>query len=147
MIQNKEKNTVDFEMNLAAALIWSLHFGFVAFMALAPFLGNRYALVLHAVITPFLWLHWILNDDTCVLTLLEKHLRGLEHDDHSFFYNLVSPVYKVKDGDVRTACWVASVLLWLVTLTKVGWADILDVLGLTGLGSGLSFGLSSTRIR
>jgi hypothetical protein len=114
-------------MNLAASLIWALHLGFVVFMVLTPFVGNRHALVLHALITPFLWLHWILNDDTCALTLLEKRLRGIDNDSHSFFYNLVSPVYKVRDADVKTMCWVMSVLLWLVTLTKVGWADLLDL--------------------
>lgn len=115
---------------LAAGLISALHWAFVLFMAWAPFSSNRTALVLHLVVTPFLWLHWLLNDDTCALTLLEKKIRGLEDDSHSFVYNLVSPVYKVRDADVRTVCWMLSILLWLVTLSRVGWGDVREVMGL-----------------
>lgn len=114
---------------LAAALISALHWAFVLFMAWAPFSSNRTALVLHLVVTPFLWLHWLLNDDTCALTLLEKKIRGLESDSHSFVYNLVSPVYKVRDADVRVVCWMLSVLLWLVTLSRVSWNDVRQAMG------------------
>lgn len=109
-----------------AALVSLLHAAFVVFMVWAPFSGNRTALVLHLLVTPFLWLHWLLNDDTCVLTLVEKQLRGCE-DSSSFFYALVSPVYRVRDEQVRVGVWVASALLWLATLRHVGWADVLEV--------------------
>lgn len=115
--------------HVLAWVVSALHWAFVIFMAWAPFSSNRTALVMHALVTPFLWLHWILNDDTCALTLLEKKIRGLEDDSHSFFYALVSPVYKVRDADVRVACWVASIVLWLITISKVRWADVLDVFG------------------
>lgn len=114
---------------LAATLISALHWLFVLFMVWAPFSSNRTALVLHLIIAPFLWIHWLLNDDTCALTLLEKKVRGIDDDSKSFFYALVSPVYKVRDEELRAVSWMASVLLWAVTLTKVGWADVTDVLG------------------
>ena len=116
---------------LVAGLISALHWAFVLFMAWAPFSSNRTALVLHLVLTPFLWLHWLLNDDTCALTMLEKKVRGLEDDSKSFFYALVSPVYKVRDQQVRGLAWVLSVALWLVTLSRVRRTDIVDVLGLS----------------
>ena len=71
---------------------------------------------------PFLWFHWILNDDTCALTLIEQKLRGLNPSEckkKSFFFNLVSPVYKIQDDAIRQAAWVASIGLWLVTVSKV----------------------------
>jgi len=114
---------------IAAGLVSVLHTAFVLFMIWAPFSSNRTALVLHLTITPFLWIHWILNDDTCALTLLEKKLRGCD-DSSSFFYALVSPVYKVRDADVRSASWLLSVVLWLVTLSKVGWNDVMQVMGI-----------------
>ena len=79
-------------------------------------------LVLHFIMMPFLWFHWLLNDDTCALTLIEQKLRDLdpsECKDKSFFFNLVSPVYKIQDSDMRRAAWVISVGLWFVTLSKV----------------------------
>lgn len=118
---------------LAAGCVSILHVAFVLFMTWAPFSNNRTALVLHLVLTPCLWVHWILNDDTCALTLLEKRLRGIEDDSCSFFHALVSPVYKVRDRDVRELSWLASVVLWLVTLSRVGWNDISTVFGLSGL--------------
>lgn len=79
-------------------------------------------LVLHLIMIPFLWMHWLLNDDTCALTLIEQKLRGLDASDckkKSFFFNLVSPVYKIKDDGIRKAAWMASIGLWLVTVSKV----------------------------
>lgn len=113
---------------LAAAAVSALHCAFVLFMAWAPFSGNRVALVMHLLLTPFLWVHWLCNDDTCALTVLERRLRGVDDDD-SFFYALVSPVYKVRDDMVRWVAWLASVVLWLVTLSRTSVQDVRDVLG------------------
>lgn len=106
-----------------AWVIRAMHVAYVAFVALAPFSGNRAALVLHALTTPVVWLHWILNDDRCALTVLEKAVRGVD-DDASFFHALVSPVFRVEDGDVRAACWVVSIALWAVTVNQLTWADV-----------------------
>lgn len=101
-----------------ATLVWLAHVALVAFAVWAPFSGNDRAIAAHFVMTPFLWLHWSLNDDTCALTLLEKKLRGVE-DSTSFFHNLVSPVYKIRDEHVRVLAWGASVGLWLVSASRV----------------------------
>jgi hypothetical protein len=112
---------------LAALVVFILHMAFVAFMAWAPFSGRRTVLVAHLVITPFLWIHWILNQDACALTTLETRLRGVG-TSRSFFHSLVSPIYKVRDSDVRTLVWIASVALWIHTARQVGWKDVVDVL-------------------
>lgn len=119
---------------LVAGLVSALHLAFVVFMTWAPFSGNRMALVMHLVVTPLLWLHWALNDDSCALTLLETKLRGVDSSE-SFMHSLVSPVYKVRDADMRTVCWLASAGLWAVTASQVGWTDLLDVVGFGGGGS------------
>lgn len=111
----------------AAWLVTALHIGLVIFAVWAPFSGNRTALVAHALLLPFLWVHWLLNDDTCALTILERKLRGVEASE-SFVHALVSPVYKIRDADARAVAWVASVLLWLVSASQVRWADVRDVL-------------------
>lgn len=114
-------------MNVLATLVSILHWAFVLFMVWAPFSSNRAALVLHLLVTPFLWAHWLLNDDTCALTLLEKKLRGLDDNSKSFFYSVVSPIYKVRDENLRVCAWMLSVALWLVTLARVRWADVVGV--------------------
>jgi len=101
-----------------ANVVWVLHLAFVAWMIIVPFTNNEPMLVLHLMIVPFLWMHWALNDDTCALTLAERHLRGVSSNE-SFFHNLVSPVYKIRDEDVRSVSWLVSVALWGLTLSKV----------------------------
>lgn len=67
-----------------------------------------------------LWIHWITLRDECSLTLLEMKLRGIEDCKESFFWNVVSPIYKPRtDETMRQFIWIASIALWLVTLSKV----------------------------
>lgn len=101
-----------------ANVCWVLHVLFLLWVIAVPFTNNEPMLVLHLMVMPFLWFHWWLNDDTCALTLMERHLRGVP-SDQSFFHNLVSPVYKIKDRHVRMASQWASLVLWLITLSKV----------------------------
>jgi hypothetical protein len=103
---------------LLANVCWVLHVLFVLWVIVTPFTNNEPMLVLHLIVMPFLWFHWLLNDDTCALTLAERTLRGVPSEE-SFFHNLVSPVYKIRDSDLRSASWAISVLLWLATLAKV----------------------------
>ena len=109
-------------MSIGANLIWVLHILLVIWLVVTPFTQNEPMLVLHLIMVPFLWFHWILNDDTCALTLIEQKLRGIDPSEcaeKSFFFNLVSPVYKIQDDAVRKISWVLSIALWLVTLSKV----------------------------
>ena len=114
----------------AATIVRIVHAAFVAFMVLAPFTHNKSVLVLHLVVTPVLWLHWLLNDDTCALTLLERHVRGVDVSE-SFMHAIVSPIYKVRDVDLRVLSWIASIVLWLITLSKVSKADVMAALGMS----------------
>jgi hypothetical protein len=109
-----------------ASVVALAHAAFLVFMIAAPFGSCRQALVLHALVTPFLWVHWALSDDTCFLTLVEKRLRGLQDNSESFMHRLVSPIYNIRDADVRTMSWAASLVLWLVTLSRVRRRDFVD---------------------
>lgn len=106
-------------MVVAATLVWIIHMLVLVWFCLTPFYGNEPFLVLHLIMGPFLWFHWIMNNDECSLTLLEMKLRGITECEKSFMWNVVSPIYKPRDADVRVFVWVASILLWLVTLSKV----------------------------
>ena len=101
-----------------ANVVWVLHLLFLLWVVIVPFTSNEPMLVLHLVVMPFLWVHWLMNDDTCALTLMERHLRGVPSEE-SFFHKLVSPVYKIRDSQVRGLSWFISVGLWLITLSKV----------------------------
>ena len=106
-------------MSWVANLIWVLHMAFCAWVALVPFTDLEPMLVLHLFIIPFLWLHWATNQNTCALTLIEKRLRGITDDDKSFFFNLVAPIYTPDDVALKHAAWMATLVLWSITLWKV----------------------------
>lgn len=120
-------------MTAAATVIRGLHLLLVAFVVCAPFTSSRPLLVLHALTIPFLWLHWVLNDDTCALTVLESRLRGVRGES-TFAHALVAPVYALPDGATRVACWLATAGLWALTLRKVGWRDVTAELWTACLG-------------
>lgn len=98
----------------AADVIKILHAAFAFLNVMAPFSDSQDLLRYHAVVMPFLFLHWITNDDTCALTLLETRLRGIPKRQ-SFFHNLVGPVYKFR---ATTLVWVLSLVLWIVSMVR-----------------------------
>lgn len=113
-------------MSLAANVIFIIHILVVLFFVITPFLPvETYGplLVLHAISTVFIWFHWFLEDDTCALTVMEAKFRGMSWEEaksgKSFFHNIVSPIYKIEDDDVREISWGISFILWIITMVKL----------------------------
>jgi hypothetical protein len=102
---------------VAASLVALAHLAFVGFVLLAPFSGNECLLRMYVLTIPFVWLHWVLNDDTCALTMLECKLRGVQNTE-SFVHRIVSPVYKLPEHASRTLAWLVSGALWVVALYR-----------------------------
>ncbi len=100
-------------------LIVIMHFVFVLFIIVTPFIGNNYFLVLHAIIVPFVMLHWYLNDNNCALTVMEKKIRqnlyGIEpNPSECFTYNLIAPIYDFKKNNdhMSTFIYIITFGLW-----------------------------------
>ncbi len=79
-------------------LINVLHLIIIIFVLGAPFSNSNYLIFLHVIVVPFIILHWVLNNNTCSLTLAEKYIRtaayGVQaNDDECFSYKLVAPIY------------------------------------------------------
>lgn len=107
-------------------MIVVLHFVFVLFVVLTPFIGNNYFLLLHAIIVPFMMAHWYTNDNNCALTMMEKKLRlnlyGEEPDPNDCFtYNLIAPVYDFKknNNDLSCVIYIVTIALWGYTLLRL----------------------------
>lgn len=96
-----------------------LHLGFILWMLYAPFSGIDEFLLLHAVVCPFLMLHWLTSSTGCALTLMEKRLRGIDHDDESFIHSIVAPVYVIDDASLRPLVWSSTLVLWMITLSRL----------------------------
>lgn len=107
-------------------LIVVLHFMFILFVVLTPFIGNNYFLILHAIVVPFMMAHWYTNDNNCALTMMEKKIRknlyGEEPDPNDCFtYNLIAPVYDFKknNNDMSTIIYLVTISLWVYTLLRL----------------------------
>ena len=60
-------------MNLLLAnLVHLLHLLFIGFVVGVPLTNDQPLLLLHAVMVPFICAHWVMNDDACILTVLEQ---------------------------------------------------------------------------
>jgi hypothetical protein len=108
-------------------VVQMIHLGFIGWMIYAPFSGIDEFVLMHAVICPFLMLHWVMNADGCVLTLMEKHLRGLESDDESFIHKIVAPIYVIEDATLKHIVFAATIGLWMVSLSKLSVKKVKDM--------------------
>ena len=104
-------------MTLAALAVRVLHILVVAFVLLAPFSDNASVIRTHVWLVPFLWVHWLLNDDSCALTVLECKLRGVPVGK-SFVHDIVSPVYRLGQTSASSLAWVATFLAWTVAMAR-----------------------------
>ena len=107
-------------------LIVLTHFVFILFMVVTPFIGNNYFLLLHAIVTPFIIFHWIINDNTCILTLIEKSIRKkiygtIPDSDDCISYKLIAPVYDFKKNntDMSTVIYIITIGLLSVSVGKL----------------------------
>lgn len=108
-------------------LIILIHILFILFIILAPFTNSTYLLFLHAIICPFIMIHWLLNDNTCALTLLERYVRQQINngvpvkDEECFTCRIIDPVYKFTNNfaDHSTVAYFVVTVLWLISLFKL----------------------------
>lgn len=110
---------------LILKFITLLHTLFIICVVVTPFLNSTYFLLLHAIFVPFMVFHWICNNNTCVLTIVEKNLRkkmGKEYDeDDCFTCRLIEPVYDFKKNNIpySKVIYTTTILLWFITFGKL----------------------------
>lgn len=63
---------------VAAKLVWAVHLVVTVYFLVAWTLPWRWAMWSAVVGAPVMHLQWRLNDDVCVLTKLERYLRGAD---------------------------------------------------------------------
>ena len=88
-------------MNILANIIAGLHLLFIIFVTTTPFISdNPLILLYYCFIMFFVMFHWYLNNDTCVLTLIEAKLRGTKDND-TFMGRLIKPIYNVSSKEIQ----------------------------------------------
>ncbi len=107
-------------------IITILHIIFVLFVVVVPFTSSNYLLMMHAVFIPFLLFHWLLNDNTCALTMLERKLRkeitGKDCDE-CITCKLIEPVYDFRKNyeTFTVIIYTITIGLWLISVGKLYW--------------------------
>lgn len=112
--------------NIILNIIWLCHLLVVCFVVGIPFFGNYYFLFLHSIIVPFIMFHWYVNDNTCVLSLMELHIRknmGQENVEEKdcFTCQLINPVYdfRANYSEWTALIYTITIFLWYVSLCKL----------------------------
>ena len=107
-------------------LVIFFHIMVVCFVVLAPFSGNNCLILLHAISVPFIMAHWYLNDNTCVLSMMESRIRKhINKDDtdinNCFTCKLINPIYdfKANNENFSTLIYLITTTLWIFGLRKL----------------------------
>lgn len=104
----------------ATLVIKTVHIMVIVFVVVTPFVKKKSVLldVLHLTTVVTLLFHWYVNDDTCFLTYLESAISGTAVNE-SFIYQIVSPVYKIPDADIRQIAFFVTPFLGVVSFVNV----------------------------
>ncbi len=110
--------------NIIANIIWFVHACIILFVIGAPITDSPYFLMLHTVFIPFMILHWVTNNDTCVLTTVEKHLKNVktkEDEEDCFTCRLINPIFNFNKNNKELSKYIylITIILWLISLVKL----------------------------
>lgn len=92
-----------------------LHTFFMLYVIAVPFFSVSVdTLYLHVWLLLLMLLHWITNNDVCVLTELEQYLYPTKERRELFTNRLIGSVYRIDNQQLREL----TLLLWLFTIYK-----------------------------
>lgn len=106
-------------------LIMFCHFVIVCLVIGIPFFGNNYLLLMHVICVPFIMCHWLMNDNTCVLTLMEielrKKLKMSIDKTECFTCQLINPIYdfKANNEEWSNIIYGITTILFLISFYKL----------------------------
>ena len=110
--------------NLIHLVVYIIHIIVLIFVIVAPFTNSNYLLFMHSILVPFIMLHWLLNNDSCAVTMIEKYARGggsVVNNEDCISYKIVGPIYNLtKDyADHSKLTWITTIILWLISVGKL----------------------------
>ena len=109
-------------------LINIIHLVVIIFVLAAPFSNSNYLMLLHIIVVPFIILHWLLNNNTCSLTVAETYIRektvGTKvNSQDCFTYKLVAPIYDFnKDHETFSSfIYILTIGVWLISVYNISY--------------------------
>ncbi len=106
-------------------IITLLHIIYIIFVVIVPFTNSNYFLFLHAILIPFMMFHWMCNNNTCAITLIEKTARKkLYNDDNKddcITCKIIEPVYDFTNNYKKYSkiIYTITIILWFISMGKL----------------------------
>ena len=101
-------------------IIFVIHLLMLAAAVIVPmFVKDVRWLEMYSLFIPFVFFHWITNDDTCCLTQLEVYLTGQEKSK-TFMSRVLDPVYNVSDDASGKIIKLSAFALWMLVQVRLG---------------------------
>ena len=100
-------------------MFFYIHVVLLIITLLLPFIGKQKHLEFYSILIPVLFLHWALNDDTCVLTNLEQMMTD-EPKERTFMGRLLGPIYNMSDDTIGKTIKIILFSLWFFVQFKLG---------------------------
>ena len=107
-------------------IVLLVHLIIIGFIVLTPFVGNTYLLIMHALVVPFIILHWVLKNNTCAIVIFEQMTREkitgckIKSSD-CISGKIVEPVYDFCNNydDYQTVIYLSTIILWILGSVKL----------------------------
>jgi hypothetical protein len=103
-------------------LIILIHTLLVLFIVLTPFIGDNKLCIIHCMIVPSILLHWLLNNNTCILVLIELYLKkgtmfvqNKKNREDCFTCQILDPVFEVNNKMM----YLGMILLFSISSFRV----------------------------
>ena len=107
-------------------IISIIHIIIIILVLTIPFTNSNYLLCLYIITIPFIILHWILNDNTCCLTIAEKYFREKTYKqniniEECISYKLIAPIYDFNknNNDFSVFIYALTISLWSIASYKI----------------------------
>ncbi|AYV84099.1 MAG: hypothetical protein Hyperionvirus17_19 [Hyperionvirus sp.] len=107
-------------------LVSFIHLLYLLFVIIVPFTENTLLLSIYVIVVPFMVFHWVVNDNTCALTVFEKVLRAqiygtVPDSKECFAGRLIEPIYDVNKNyeAFSGGIYIATGVLWGIAVYKL----------------------------
>ena len=101
-------------------IIFVLHLLMLVAAVVVPmFVKDVRWLEMYSLFIPFVFFHWITNDDTCCLTQLEVYLTG-QDKSKTFMSRVLDPVYNVSDDTSGKLIKLSAFALCMLVQVRLG---------------------------
>lgn len=108
-----------------ANFVSMIHLILIILIISFPFSNTPMFLFFHIIFIPFIIFHWLVNNDTCVLTLIEKKLRGINDEKDlekkCYTQQILSPIFKFANNykEFSRFTYASVIILWSLSLSKL----------------------------